>query len=134
MNVLFLDDNTQRIERFLLNAPKPSETDRIICVETSEQAIAVLDNMKFDVVFLDHDLDGMHFADSDLPNTGFRVARHITGMSFANHPKFVVIHSWNHVGVAKMLLQLANFPAYVAAFDTPGFWALVNGLLKNETR
>lgn len=129
MNVLFLDDDKQRIEKFLASLPEMNTGDTVRCVETASQAMDMLNEQKFDVVFLDHDLDGMHFADSELPNTGFRVARHITGMSFVNHPTFVVVHSWNHAGVAKMMLQLQNFPAYVAAFGTPGFWALVKGLL-----
>jgi len=96
MNVLILEDNTERIKWFVDNLDDLH--DLTICT-TARAAIAALEGSEFNMVFLDHDLGGKTFVLSEDPNTGYQVALHIASMGQTFK---VVIHSWNPAGVQKM--------------------------------
>lgn len=110
MKILFLDDDKDRHRKF---------RERTIgCVVTFvftyEEAIAALDAHVFDEAHLDHDLSEM--AAAGFPAHGERsgtdVAEHIAGMSPANRPKRIVIHSLNVNGSRRMesILRRAAHP------------------------
>jgi CheY-like chemotaxis protein len=86
-HVLFLDDSIERTKQF--RSLNPSAT----CVETAAEAIDLLSKSVWDGVFLDHDLGGEAYVDSELPNTGMEVVRWIV----ANKPfiSWIVIHTLN---------------------------------------
>lgn len=128
MKILFMDDNQQRCDTFA--AMVDGSGARADIATTHTAAMEMLSNFKYDAVFLDHDLDGMHYADSDLPNTGYQVAKFITGLDYDKRPGEIVIHSWNPAGTAKMFLQLSMYPPTIAAFGTRGFLAVVKDLVK----
>lgn len=69
IDVLFLDDCPNRRKKFRSACPSAK------IVETAEEAIAALAETKFDVVFLDHDLSGETYVDSDRKDTGMEVVR-----------------------------------------------------------
>lgn len=98
MKILFLDDDDDRHKEFLKHlgaAPvvvKP--------VKTVAEAVAALDRETFELIFLDHDLDGKVMVESG-PGTGLEVARHL--MSTPNKSAQVVVHSLNDKGARAML-------------------------------
>jgi hypothetical protein len=94
--ILFLDDDAFRTRRFKRSYPSA------LTAETADQMIELLRNLTepVDLVFLDHDLGGEQFVDSNGKNTGMEVVRWI----MENKPpveKFIV-HSMNH-GAAEIM-------------------------------
>lgn len=85
--ILFLDDNPTRIKDFKSRFPAAT------IVTTAADAIAEMQRSEFDVVSLDHDLDGQENADPAGDNTGSAVVRWMQ----ANRPKVgrVMVHSLN---------------------------------------
>ena len=83
------------------------------CAKTANEAIAILGEAKFDLVFLDHDLSFMDagFPDRQFDN-GKEVARFLAITKFAGK---VVIHSKNEDGVKAIQKVLPQ--ATVARFD-----------------
>jgi hypothetical protein len=111
MNILFLDDSPIRTKEFKSNNPSA------ICVETAKDAIKELDsNIEWSYVYLDHDLGGEKFVDSQNTNTGMEVVRWIV----ANKPNIdlIIIHSLNPVAANNMLTDLkrAAYPTMVRPF------------------
>ncbi len=113
MNILFLDDSTVRTKEFKSNNPSA------ICVETADAAISYLNsNIPYETtyVYLDHDLGGKEFVDSQNTNTGMEVVRWI----ITNKPKIslIIIHSLNPVAANNMLTDLkrAGYPTMVRPF------------------
>ena len=100
MNVLFLDDNKQRTERFQKRFPFAK------CVETAEECIAELSKNDFDVAFLDHDLGEEVFVSETEKNSGSEVVRWIMD----NRPKIdkVVVHSMNASAAESMIGKLSS--------------------------
>lgn len=91
--ILFLDDNYRRhflMMRYLL-------CDRVF---TADEAIVKLSEKSYYAVFLDHDLDGHEYADSDGKNTGMEVVRYIV----KEKPSIerIIIHSHNEKAAALM--------------------------------
>ena len=91
--MLFLDDSRERqkrMQRFV------GEHD-LITSETAEQAIALLDTVRFDVAFLDHDLGEGDEGQSDSPeNSGMTVVNAlIAKASRDEHVPLVVVHTLN---------------------------------------
>ena len=98
MKILFLDDDEERHREFLKHlgaAPvvvKP--------VKTVADAVSALDKETFELIFLDHDLDGRTMVESG-PGTGFEVAQHL--MTTANKSAQVIVHTLNDKGARAML-------------------------------
>lgn len=132
MRILFLDDDKNRITKFVEFVKKKNREDlELDIAETATQAIGFLAmNPVYDYVFLDHDLLGMHFMPSDSEDSGAEVARYISGMAFSKRPVGVLVHSWNQNGAANMYMQLGVIPASVAAFATREFFSIVSGILE----
>jgi hypothetical protein len=98
--ILFLDDSEQRIELFRACFPSA------MIVNTAEQAIEHLrdDAVVWSSVWLDHDLGGTTFQDSDDRESGYEVVRWI----LANRPTIleVYVHTWNPSAGANMVIDL----------------------------
>ncbi len=102
MNILVLEDEPSRIEWFR----KFTEGHRADFVDDAKTAIIAIHRLKYDVILLDHDLDGRVYVPSDEPNTGFQVAKAIPGT--INRDTVIVIHSHNDTGTKKMASVLKN--------------------------
>jgi CheY-like chemotaxis protein len=106
VKVLVLEDDPNRIrcfQQYLIG-------DVIVIAVTAKAAIESLKNHKFDLIFLDHDLEEKHYTEDALSGTGSEVANFL-----ANNPEIspratIIIHSLNPVGVARMrdILQARN--------------------------
>ncbi len=82
--------------------------------KTASGAIALLGNVHFDVVFLDHDLGFLDAADHTRPNgNGKEVARYLRDINF---PGVVILHSLNEPARAIMAGILPK--ATIAPFGT----------------
>ena len=103
---LVLEDAPERIAWFRDRVPDA------VYVTTAEDAIKALMSQEFRVVFLDHDLHGMHAAENAIvKGTGKEVAMHLKKTGFKG---IVVIHSKNEDGARVMLKILPG--AKVARF------------------
>jgi len=101
MNILFLDDCPQRTKFFRSNCPSAH------CVETAKEVIDILSKDEtIDALFLDHDLGGLTFVDSNRPDTGMEVVRWI----ISNHPniKKIIVHSLNDEAAFEMITALKD--------------------------
>lgn len=96
-SVFFLEDNPQRYAHFYRWIQTKLEDSEIVSSTEADDAIEILKDRKhFDIVFLDHDLGGKAFVDSNNKNTGYQVAKFMkrNGNSFNQ----MIIHSQNPAG------------------------------------
>ena len=100
MEIFILEDNKFRIEWFKKTF---SQHNLNIFDNVKRAELYLLDNNP-DVLFLDHDLDGRAFVDSNEDNTGYKLAKSI--VSFGKKYKKVYIHSMNPYGAKKMQEKL----------------------------
>ena len=70
LKVLFLDDDERRAADFARQWPEA------IWVQTAEECIELLDR-EWDVIWLDHDLGGERWVDSERNDCGMEAVRHI---------------------------------------------------------
>ncbi len=115
--VLFLDDDPNRAEVFLINRPSA------VWVETAEECIARLAE-PWDEVHLDHDLGGEAFVDHDREDCGMEVVRWLCD-SFRDHLKECqfVVHTRNPNASCMMLmhLQVTGYKVVERPFGAPAF-------------
>lgn len=111
--ILFMDDSEFRIDLFRARFPSA------VIVNTAEQAIELLrdDAVVWQSVWLDHDLGGTTFQDSDDRTSGYEVVRWIV----AERPTIVEIfvHTWNP-GAGELMvvdLQGAGYVVHRWPFD-----------------
>src|SRR6478609_2503109 len=103
MKIFIFEDNQDRIETFKKVLPK--NYNLVICDNIEIAKAILLDNLaKFDVAFLDHDMDQKSFVPSNDPNTGYQVAKFIVenGIYF----KQVFVHSMNPSGAENIMNEL----------------------------
>lgn len=87
-DVVFLDDDPKRTQAFVAKIPHAT------CVETAQEVIDILGSQnKTHSLFLDHDLGGEIYVDSDRPDTGMEVVRWIE----TNKPTIdlIFVHTMN---------------------------------------
>ena len=105
MKLFILEDSQSRITLF--NSWYVDH--ELTMTDDAMEAIEILKRDKFDVIFLDHDLDQRTFVDSSEPNTGYTVAKEIPNTVNVNTQ--VILHSMNPDGVNNMAAVLkANNP------------------------
>lgn len=105
--VFVLDDTEDRLRWFRERLPKMQ------CAKTARQAIEILSEEQFDLIFLDHDLSFMDAADITRQfDNGKEVARFLAIKKFAGK---VVIHSKNEEAAQIMAKTLPQ--AEIARFD-----------------
>ncbi len=96
MNIFILDDDINRHDFLIKMLGNKYNNTNIVSAQTADEAYKFLKNEKWDMIFLDHDLGGEAYVDSNLPNTGYQVAKFIKN----NNIKYdiCIIHSMNPVG------------------------------------
>jgi CheY-like chemotaxis protein len=112
MRVLILDDDQERHEAFAFRFAGRGTT--AVHVHSAVEAVEALSDAsleRFGLAQLDHDLDP-DFR-SNTPN-GLIVAEYIAAMPVERRPAFVVIHSWNPAGAARMARALLAANVVVA--------------------
>lgn len=106
MRILVLDDDEIRHEQFRDNLKEHS----VVHVYTAEEAGAALGAEKFDLAYLDHDLQDFQNNPSGygvIEQTGFDVARFIARyLAPQKRPDKVIVHSWNPGGAIRMVKEL----------------------------
>ena len=113
MRILFLDDMEIRHEG--INKIFPNY--KIDHAYTAEEAVFYLSSRKYDLVYLDHDLNDEHYGQEPShaqEKTGFDVAVFISQMDKDDRPTQVIIHSWNPVGAERMKLQMHGLGMFVS--------------------
>jgi hypothetical protein len=109
MRLLFLDDDPQRHWYF-----RTQTTGHTVyhCYSVRECVEALTRLERFDVVYLDHDLDPYATMGFDpLEDTGEVAAKFIAQhLSKDRMPKEIIVHSWNDYGSGRMLAALKNLP------------------------
>lgn len=95
-NILVLEDSLERIKAFreCFIGKTVTYTDQ------ADVAIEAVEKTKWDMIFLDHDLGGKLFVDSEEKNTGYQVARLLPETINKDTP--CILHSMNWVGSLKM--------------------------------
>lgn len=98
MNILFLDDDLNRCKKFKSNFPIA------VITHTAVDCINELKNNP-DIVFLDHDLEGV-FCNSEDKNTGMEVVRFLCKNKVDVK---IVVHSMNYLAYPIMIEKLKNY-------------------------
>lgn len=126
MRILFLDDDPNRHQTFRY---KTIGMDKTV-VETPEEAFEALVREQFDIVSLDHDLEGKIYCPSD-EKSGFAVCQFLNTMPSEILPNKVVLHSYNEEGVRNMRRELYELGRTIrvvtAPFDCDKFWEQFRG-------
>ena len=104
MKILILEDDPTRHREFRQNLLNATE---VRIVETVPAAIFELKKQKWDTLFLDHDLGGESFVDSNKKPTGYDVAKWLEENP-EYKPSNIIIHSLNFVGAARMKAALPD--------------------------
>ena len=105
MKVLFLDDDPVRVNI----ARNRYQKHELHIATTVEEAIQLINKFSpFDLVCLDHDLDGKVYTPSD-EHSGFWVAKYIAEqLTKEQLPKNIIVHTWNRNGAKKMVAILRH--------------------------
>lgn len=94
MKILVVEDNKERREWFLGRF----NTDELHLTDSAAEAVTLLDEHLYDIIFLDHDLKPHHNGFDDDGTSGYEVAKHIIE---AFRPR-VIVHSQNIYGSLRM--------------------------------
>jgi hypothetical protein len=123
MVVIFLDDdeNRQRLMKSMLPC--------IIQTRTADETIAAIEaESRVDYLFLDHDLGGEIFVDSEEHNTGMTVAKWLVDNK--RNIGTIIIHTYNHPAGQNMFFRLNNFYLTITEpFASGNFRKYVKGLV-----
>ena len=119
--IFILEDDITRIDWFR----KEFANHQLFIAMDADGGKQAVHCEKYDLMFLDHDLGGKVFVNSEDSNTGFQVAKEILKSRNAGTP--VVIHSWNPIGtknIASLLhgaikKQFGNFKKQDFYFHEP---------------
>lgn len=101
MNIMILEDSPERCEFFR----KFLSGHVLYFYDNAEAAKTALRLQEFDMIFLDHDLEGQVYVNSDHENTGYQVAKYIADKNIETQ---VIIHTMNYSGAGRMLSVLPN--------------------------
>jgi CheY-like chemotaxis protein len=114
IRALVLEDNDERIRSFAkIFRDKKIVADFVI---NAENCVNLLETVKYDIIFLDHDLGGEVYVNFRDSNTGSEVARKINEKKIDLHGAIVIIHSFNEIGAEYMKQQIKG------SKKVPGIW------------
>ena len=120
---LFLDDDKIRHAKFM----EMSIGHVVTQAWTAQEAIEALRQNAYDVVFLDHDLNGAVYVDSfGEEETGYTVAKWIADNASLVNIGRIIIHSYNQVGAQNIYNVLAGIPRETHSFREGAFWHVQN--------
>ena len=117
MTILFLDDDENRTNQVI---KRFANVEELITVTTAKEAIEKLQTKdSWDYVFLDHDLGGKVFVDSNREDCGMEVVR----WCLKNMPKInqIIVHSWNEPAGKRMTEDLESV-GYNTVYSPFGMW------------
>lgn len=115
MRIFVLDDDIKRHQTFALNMKGQDS----LHVQTYDSAVKALQEAeRFDVYFLDHDLNDFGQRSIGPSDSMYGGARELNGADFcrfitkelpeSKHPDMIIIHSWNDNGAQNMVKALRN--------------------------
>jgi len=99
MRIFILEDDERRIKIFT-NKLKDHTLELATSVDQAKSILLKNKETPFDVLFLDHDLDGMVFVNSEWDNTGYQLVKYIVENKILYG--YAVIHSQNPDGAKAM--------------------------------
>lgn len=107
LKLLFVDDRTKRIHYALKEYGEMYDVTIATCVPEALRQLCVLD---WDVVSLDHDLNGYDFQDPDTPTCGMEIVRYIkkTGWPPQRKQPDFWVHSSNLFAAHLMVVTLTE--------------------------
>jgi CheY-like chemotaxis protein len=115
MRILVLDDDEIRLDKF-----RQGLIGKVVdCVKTATEAIKLLQENVYNMLFLDHDLGGRINVSSG-PGTGYEVAKWLEEHP-DRKPKHIYLHSFNEAGRNNMRMALPEAIVY------PGVWLILKG-------
>lgn len=107
MKILVLEDNEER-RVFFKKALFGTETDYVV---DANSCIEKINTVKYDLLFLDHDLGGKVFVNPHEENTGYQVALALKNSLNKKTP--VIIHSWNRPASIKMNYEIGKHAVWI---------------------
>jgi hypothetical protein len=117
LKMLFVDDRSKRIHSAL--RMWKDELD-ITIAPSAREALRLLSSQDWDIVSLDHDLDGSDYQDPDDHTSGMEIIRYVekTGWPKVRKVPQFVIHSSNLFAATAMEARIAalGFPVYQVVF------------------
>ena len=128
MKILILEDDGQEDKRMPHFRQRIKELEEmggvkieLVHVETAADCIAELkkinnENERFNLIFLDHDLGGKVYVDTNREDTGSEVARWMNENLEKLYGASVITHTFNSAG-AKNITSLVPQSVYI-----PGIW------------
>lgn len=130
MKILFVDDMDSRHESFNYQLDhyedKLGAVHDVVCVYSGDEALKIIAAENFDVMFLDHDLADVHYAEHLLDDPHVLESPEISGTDLAiavallplnRQPSNVVIHSWNRHGAKRMRGIISTAPGKMRAIE-----------------
>jgi len=111
MKILVLEDDISRIKQFRESFQFLTEIARVDYCDTAENCIELLKKEKYSLIFLDHDLGGQVYVDTNDKNTGSEVARWIEQNPLESGQQ-VIIHTCNPAG-AKYMKDLISDSVHI---------------------
>ena len=120
--VLLLEDSDERVRKleFWLPTYLQERVQLYVAASVRKAQDLFREHKPFDLILLDHDLDGRVFVESSEFNTGARFARWLSDPARAEDiaPSQIIIHSMNPVGAEniRLELQLARVPSQKVPF------------------
>lgn len=104
VRMLFVDDRSKRIHAAIRNY---SDTELTIATNVRE-ALRLMSAQDFDIVSLDHDLNGCDFEDPDSPTCGMEIIRYLekTGWPTGKPQPIFNVHSKNLFAAHLMVTRL----------------------------
>lgn len=122
--ILFLDDSPKRHEIF--RTSPFAQMDLVDYATSYEEATNYLANVKYDILFLDHDLsEEDNLCDPDkatVSRTGTDVVKYLINNRLTHNNLLVVVHTFNPAGAQKMcaLLEDVGIKYIYQPFRAPG--------------
>jgi len=102
--LFLLEDSESRINWFRNRCKAAGHI--LVLADNVKDALHILRVEKFDMIFLDHDLDDRVYVDSNEENTGYQVAKELHNT--INRDTEVVIHSMNSIGSKNMYNEIIS--------------------------
>lgn len=97
--IFILEDNPERIKIFKTDLARNYPNAKLFFTDTVDEAKKLFENNKpFDVYFLDHDLGGKVYVDSEDLNTGYQFAKFLKSNNVDGKNEKIFIHTLNPIG------------------------------------
>ena len=113
MKIFILEDNHDRIDFFMEKFRDLGKNTVVVSEDVSTAISKYKDTgMDCDVIFLDHDLGGRVYVESQEENTGYQFAKWLRFNDPNIDKKKIILHTCNSVGADNMKNELPIASAY----------------------